>query len=109
MSGNETKPGSQKLPKQKTDSPISGVDDSTVEKRPGGSDISGHPPGIAGYEEPVETNGGEQAETTGDEISSDGSASAFEGTEAIDSHDQDDALSREKDRLDNDPSGRSNY
>jgi len=109
MSESETKPGSNKLPKKKTDSPVPLVGDPTAGKRPGGSDVSGYSPGIAGYEGPSETSGGKLAETTGDEIYSDGSASAFEGTEAIDSHDLDDALSREKDQLDNDPSGRSNY
>ena len=47
--------------------------------------------------------------TSIDELSSDGSASAFEGTEAIDSHEQDINLKRKAEQLKNDPSGRSNY
>ena len=47
--------------------------------------------------------------TNVDELSSDGSASAFEGTESIDSHQQDLDLERKAEQLKNDPSGRSNY
>ena len=51
----------------------------------------------------------EGVSTNVDELSSDGSASAFEGTESIDSHEQDMDLNRKKEQLKNDPSGRSNY
>ncbi|RYY17757.1 MAG: hypothetical protein EOO04_24980 [Chitinophagaceae bacterium] len=47
--------------------------------------------------------------TSLDELMSDGSASAFEGTESIDSHDEDLNLRRKEEQLKNDPSGRSNY
>jgi hypothetical protein len=47
--------------------------------------------------------------TSIDELSSDGSASAFEGTESIDSHEQDMNFKRKAEQLKNDPSGRSNY
>lgn len=52
----------------------------------------------------------DDADPTGiDELASDGSASAFEGTESIDSKELDRQLQRKQDMLRNDPSGRSNY
>jgi hypothetical protein len=50
-----------------------------------------------------------EIETNADELCSDGSASAFEGTESIDSHDNDISIKRKEEQLRNDPSGRSNY
>ncbi|HTE27422.1 hypothetical protein [Flavitalea sp.] len=47
--------------------------------------------------------------TNVDELMSDGSASAFEGTESIGSREQDLDIKRKEEQLKNDPSGRRNY
>jgi hypothetical protein len=62
-----------------------------------------------GGQKPTGTNLRESTATNVGEIVSDGSASAFEGTESIDSHDQDITVRRKNEQLKNDPSGRSNY
>jgi hypothetical protein len=77
------------------------------------SDPSAHTPVIRNSDTskpvPEKTTDERVSERIADELISDGSASAFEGTEAIDSHDEDLAIEKKNHQPANDPSGRSYY